>query len=240
MRTILVLLFLILYFLIGIPIFLIIWIIGKFDMDKRIRFAQWCVRWGFRCILFLSGTKIDVKGLEKIEKDKTYVFVGDHRSYFDIVIAYSLLPCKTGFIAKKEMMKIPFLSWWMYFVNCLFLDRDNIKEGLKTILAAIAKAKEGISIFIFPEGTRSHTDELLPFHDGSFKVAQKSGCPVVPVAFVNTASIYEKHRPWIKAANVVIEFGNPIDLSSLEKENQKHPGAYFSNLIGEMCQKNAL
>ena len=239
MRTILVVFFLLIYFLIGIPVFLLIWIIGKFDMDKRSRFAQWCVRWGFRSILFLSGTKLEVKGLEKIEKDKTYLFVGDHRSYFDIVIAYSLLPCKTGFIAKKEMQKIPFLSWWMYFVNCLFLDRDNIKEGLKTILAAISKVKEGISIFIFPEGTRSLTGEMLPFHDGSFKIAQKSGCPIVPVAFVNTASIYEHHRPWIKAAKAVIEFGDPIVLTSLPTEDQKRPGVYFSGLIGEMCRKNA-
>lgn len=240
MRTILVALFLIIYFLIGIPVFLIIWIIGKFDMDKRIRFAQWCVRRAFRCILFLSGTKMEVKGLDKIEKDKTYVFVGDHRSYFDVVIAYALVPCRLGFVAKKEMKKIPFLSWWMYFVNCLFLDRDNIKEGLKTILAAIAKAKEGISIFIFPEGTRARTEEMLPFHDGSFKIAQKSGCPVVPVAFVNTASIYENHRPWIKAAKVTIEFGDPIDMASLEKEDQKHPGAYFSSVVDKMCRQNAL
>lgn len=236
MRTILVLLFLLLYFIVGIPVFLFMWILGKFDMNKRSRFAQFCVRWAFRIILFISGTKLDVRGLEKLDSNEAYMYVGDHRSFFDIIIAYSLVPGITGFVAKKEIGKVPFLNWWMYFVNCLFLDRDNIKEGLKTILTAIDHIKKGISIFIFPEGTRSRTGEMLPFHEGSFKIAQKSGCPVVPVTFVNTSAILENHFPWIRPAKVIIEFGTPTLLSSLAKEDQKHPGVYFSKLIDENIQ----
>ena len=90
--------------------------------------------------------------------------------FFDILLTYSRCPRLTGYVAKKEMEKIPLLSTWMRFVYCLFLDRENPKEGLKTILQAIDYVKQGISICIFPEGTRNKGEELsmLPFKEGAF------------------------------------------------------------------------
>ena len=126
------------------------------------------------------------------------------------------------------------LRRWMQNLHCLFLDRDNIKEGLKTILTAIDKAKHGISICIFPEGTRNHeADTFLPFHDASFKIAEKSGAPVIPITLVNTASIFEDHLPKIKPSTVVIRYGEPIYLKDLDKETKKNVGAYFQNIISE-------
>lgn len=86
-------------------------------------------------------------------------------------------------------------------LHCLFLDRDNIKEGMKTILTAIEKAKNGISICIFPEGTRNKTsDTFLPFHEGSFKIAEKAGVPIIPMTIVNSAAVFEDQFPKIKSA----------------------------------------
>lgn len=100
----------------------------------------------------------------------------------------------------------------MQYLYCLFLDRENAKEGLKTILKAIEYVKNGISIFIFPEGTRNKGEELslLPFKDGAFRIATKTGCPIVPVSLNNTADILENHFPHIKKTHVVIEYGKPI------------------------------
>ena len=95
-------------------------------------------------------------------------------------------------MAKAEMRKIPLLSDWMRYLHCLFLDRKDIKKGLKTILEGVEKIKSGISICIFPEGTRNRNEdelELLPFHEGSFKLATKTNCPIVPIALNNTVSI---------------------------------------------------
>lgn len=106
-------------------------------------------------------------------KDTPVLYIGNHRSYFDILLTYSRCPIRTGYIAKKEMEKIPLLSTWMRYLHCLFLDRKDIKQGLKTILTAVDKVKSGISICIFPEGTRNRNkDELdmLP----SMKEASKS------------------------------------------------------------------
>ena len=145
-----------------------------------------------------------------------------------------------GFVAKKEMEKIPLLSKWMLNVNCLFLDRNNIKEGLKTILAGIEKVRRGVSVWIFPEGTRNKNEQLsdlLPFKEGSLKIAEKSGCPVVPVAIKGTAEVFEKHIPLICPRHVVIEFGEPFIVKELDPENRKFVGAYTREKIARMLSE---
>ena len=108
-------------------------------------------------------------------------------------------------------------------------------------LGAIVQSKSGISICIFPEGTRNKNKdelELLPFHEGSFKIASKSGCAIIPMAMNNTAEIFEAHMPKIKSTHVVLEYGKPIYVKELSKEDQRHLGTYTQNIIYEMLEKN--
>lgn len=104
---------------------------------------------------------------------------------------------------------------------CLFLDRKDLKQGLKTILTAIDQVKSGISICIFPEGTRNRDREdatmLLPFKDGSFKIAQKTGCPIIPMALTGTADIL-KSFPWLHRAEVKLTYGEPIILPNFPRK----------------------
>ena len=124
-------------------------------------------------------------------------------------------------------------------LHCLFLDRENIRQGMETILKGIEKLKSGISIFIFPEGTRNKVnDSFLPFHGGSFKLAEKSGCPIIPVSLNNTADIFEDHFPKIKKAHVIIEYGKPIVIKELPPENKKNLAVYVSDQIKSMYLKN--
>ena len=114
-------------------------------------------------------------------------------------------PRATGYVAKKELGKIPLFSQWARYIGCLFFNRNDIKEGMKMILDGVAMLKAGKSVFIFPEGTRNKNESdlpLLPFHEGSFKMASKSGCPIVPVTFCNTINIWEGHFPWVRRAHV--------------------------------------
>lgn len=235
-------LFLGIFFLVGIPVWGILWIIGKFNPKRKQKIALAMVQGGFQCILKLcSGTKTTVIGRERIPRDQAVLYVGNHRSFFDILIIYTLVPDLTGFVAKKEMEKIPFLSTWMRLVNCLFLDRNDMKQGLKVILEGIEKLKNGISICIFPEGTRNKSEdetELMPFREGSLKMAEKAGCLIIPVAMNNNAAIYEKQSPRVKPVHTVIEFGKPIDPKTLDKEQKKFLGAYTRDRITEMVKKN--
>lgn len=195
---------------------------------------------GILSLLFkITGSTLTVKGQERIP-DQAVLYVGNHQSYFDILAGYMTVPGLTGFVAKKEMSSWPLVSRWMELINCLFLDRKDIKEGLKTILQGIEKVKNGVSIWIFPEGTRNENEdslELMPFHEGSLKIAEKSGCPVVPVAITGTPEIFEKHFPWIRPAQVTIEYGEPFYIKELPAEYRKRPGAYARERIIEMLKK---
>lgn len=232
LRLVLVAIYLILYLLLSLPVLFIEWIIGKKNPALKAKSSKALVSLGFRCIAFLSGAKVTVKGLENIPTDTAVLYVGNHRSFFDVILSLPYFPDVTGYVSKIEMKKIPILRIWMKNIRCLFLDRDNIKEGLKTILAGIEEVKNGYSVCIFPEGTRNRTnDTFLPFHDGSFKIAEKGKVPVIPMTIVNSAAVFEDHLPWIKKAEVVIDFGSPICIDSLDKETRKSIGSYVSGIM---------
>ena len=240
MRIIPVALFVILFLIIGIPVLGIEWLIGKISKKTMDYSSLRIVQWAFKVIVRLAGIELTVIGEENVP-DEPVLFIGNHRSYFDIVITYARCKNLTGYIAKKEMEKIPLLSTWMRYLHCLFLDRKDIKQGLKTILTAVDKVKSGISICIFPEGTRNRNkDELdmLPFHEGSFKIATKANCPIIPIAISNSADIFEAHFPKISPAKVVVEYGKPIYPDELSKEDKRHDGEYTQNVIREMLIKN--
>ena len=233
-RLVLVALFLLLFLVLSIPMLAVEWLTGKRNPARKDRIAKALVGWGFRCIAWLAGTRLIVRGKENIPSDSAALFVGNHRSYFDIVLTYSHFPGITGYVAKKEMLRYPLLNSWMRNIHCLFLDRDNIKEGLKTILTGVEEVKNGVSLCIFPEGTRNKVnDTFLPFRDGSFKIAEKGGVPVVPMTIVNSASVWEDHLPRIKRATVVIEFEKPIYLNEMDRAARKNLGSYVGGIISE-------
>ncbi len=238
MKSVFVALFLLLFFIISIPLFLVEYIIGKFNPHLQVKTSQAIVVGAFNFILFGCGIKKTVIGYENIPKDEAVLYVSNHRSYFDILIGYTSIPHLTGFIAKKEMEKVPFIRVWMRFLNCLFLDRDNIREGLKTILEGIELIKKGYSVFISPEGTRNQEKDMLPFKEGSLKIAEKSGCAIIPVSLSNTDNLLETHMPWITKGHVIIEFGKPIYPKDLDKETRKFIGSYVQNIIKETLEKN--
>lgn len=238
-RFILVVIFVVLFLVLSIPLLIAEWIIGKFNQDIKDHSSLAIVNWAFRQVIRLSGTHTIVLGEENVPKDTAVLYVGNHRSYFDILLTYVRVPRPTGYVSKIEMKRYPLLSNWMCNLLCLFLDRENIKEGLKTILAAVEKVKSGISICIFPEGTRNKVnDSFLPFHEGSFKIAERGNVPIVPITLVNTADIFEDHLPKIKKTTVVIEYGKPIYVKNLDKESRKSLSTYVSTIIADTYYKN--
>lgn len=233
-RLILVATFVVLFLILSIPLLIAEWIIGKYNMDLKNRSSLAIVNWAFSVVLFLSGTTVIVRGEENVPKDKPVLYIGNHRSYFDIVITYIRVPRPTGYIAKKEMLRWPLLINWMRNLHCLFLDRNDLKQGLKIILTAIDKVKSGISICIFPEGTRNRVNHtFMEFHEGSFKIASKTGCPIIPMTIYNSGDIFEDHLPKIRKTRVILEYGKPIYIKELPREEQKKIGAYTQQLIRE-------
>lgn len=237
-RFICVATFVVLFLILSIPVLIVEWIIGKFNRPAKDISCLRIVQWVFRVILKMTGVSLTVIGEENVPRDTPVLYVGNHRSYFDILLTYSRCPIPTGYVAKKEMENIPLLSSWMKNLYCLFLDRENIKEGLKTILVGIDQIKSGKSMCIFPEGTRNHEDEMMPFKEGSLKMSEKTGCPIIPMAMTGSADIFENQFPKIRKAHVILEYGTPIYPKELPKEDRKFLGAYTRSIIQGMLDKN--
>lgn len=237
-RFLLVLIFLIFFFLFSLIALPIEWLIGKCSKQTKDISSLRIVQGSFKIILFLSGVKTTVIGAENIPTDEPVLYIGNHRGFFDVIISYTFMKNATGFVAKKEMNKVLIVRRWMYNLYCLFLDRENMKEGLKTILQGIDYIKDGKSIVIFPEGTRNKGEGIQEFHAGSFKFAEKTGCKIIPVVQNNTDAIFERQFPFLKSAHTVIEFGKPIDINALPKEERKKIASYTHDIIEKMYEKN--
>ena len=240
-RTIFALLFVLLFLILGIPVLFVEWIIGKFNKPAADISSLRIVQWAFRVILFISGTKVTVIGEENVPKDTPVLYIGNHRSYFDIIITYARCPRLTGYVAKDNIAKVPLLSNWMRRLYCLFLNRTDVKEGLNTNLTGIEQIKNGVSMCIFPEGTRSKGDselDMLPFKSGSFKMAEKTGCTIIPMAITGSSHIFEDHLPSVRKTHVVLQYGEPILLSELSKDEKKQLASLAQDRVKKMLEDN--
>lgn len=238
MRTILVVITYILLIIVTLPIYAVLLLVKLFNKPACAKASQAVVRVMFKVLMFTVGAKITVNGVENVPLDTPVLYAGNHRSYADIALAYMTAPNMVGFMAKKQIKKVPGLNWWMANMNCLYLDREDVRKDLKTILVAIDKIKEGYSIFVMPEGTRNHGEELLPFRDGCFKIAEKSGCPIVPVAVTRTDELYELHRPFIRSAKVTIRYGKPISTADMSREDKKMLSSKVRESLEELIEED--
>jgi 1-acyl-sn-glycerol-3-phosphate acyltransferase len=238
-RFIITIIFVLLFLIFSLILQPLMLLVGLFSKKARGAASLAIVNWAFRVVLFLAGTKATVIGEENVPKDRPVLYVLNHRSFFDILLTYTRVPRQTGYVAKKEMTKYLTLTWWMMLLHCEFLDRKDLRKGMKTINDCAEKIKNGISIAIYPEGTRNKGDEdMLPFHGGSFKIAEKSNCLVVPVVLNNTSAVFEDHLPKLKKAHVTVEYLPPLDVAAMDREARKALPETVHRQMVETYQKN--
>lgn len=221
-RIFFALLFLFTFLIISIILQLIEEIVGLFSKKAKAVSSLAIVNWAFRVVIFISGTKLTVIGEENVPKEEPVLYVLNHRGYFDILLTYTRVPRPTGYVAKKEMLRYLTLTKWMKNLYCEFMDRSDLRKGMESINNCAEKIKKGISIAIFPEGTRNKSDApLLDFHKGSFKIAEKTGCKIVPVVLNNTSAVFEDQFPLIRKQHVVLEYLPAIDVAAMDREEKK-------------------
>ncbi len=239
-RIALILIFFVLFLIATIPVMIVEWIVKKFNPEAADISNLRIVQWAFRVVIRLAGTDLTILGEDRVPKGQAVLYTPNHRSYFDIIITYSRCPGLTGYVSKDMLEKVPLLSTWMRRLYCLFLNRSDMRAGLKMILTGIEYINRGISICIFPEGTRNKNPDggLLPFKEACFKMASKTGCPIIPVAISNSQEIWEAHFPAVRKCSVIVEYGEPILLEELSPEERKFPGAYTSRKIEEMLERH--
>lgn len=171
-----------------------------------------------RSLVQFAGVTVSVSGEEKIPSEGSVLFVSNHQGNFDIPLLLGYIEKPKGFIAKIELKKLPLIRTWMTHLNCVFMDRSDIRQSLKVMKQATDYLKVGYSMVIFPEGTRSKSKTLGEFKAGSLKLAFKAGVPIIPITISGSYKIMEQNGIIIKPADVKITLHDPIPTAGLSKE----------------------
>jgi len=159
----------------------------------------------------LAGVKVEIVGSEKLDWRRTYIFMCNHLSNLDPPIVIPVMPRRTSVLVKKELFRIPLLGWAMRLANLVPVDRSNREAAISSLRFAGDVLRSGISMTIWPEGTRSPDGRLLPFKKGPFYLAMETGVPIVPITLVGTHEIWPKGEFAIHPGTATVIFHEPID-----------------------------
>ena len=223
-----------------VPYYLIrIWWLGtrkNFDLEKNYAFIKKVTKAANRA----GRVTIESYGVENIPKENGFILFPNHQGMFDALVFLESCPVPFSVVYKKEVSNVILLKQVFRALHAIAIDREDIKQSLQVINQMTEEVKQGRNFLIFPEGTRNKSEDpadLMEFHEGSLKIAEKSGCPVIPVAITGTDDVFERHIPWIRKSHVIIEYGEPIYLKELPLDKKKFPGAYTREIISEMIKK---
>jgi 1-acyl-sn-glycerol-3-phosphate acyltransferase len=187
-------------------------------VNKKIKLYPIC-KWGAKFWIRGSGIKVKVSGRENLEKDKSYIFVANHRSYIDTTALFAYAGKRIGLIAKKEVLKVPVLGRGMTFINFVAIDRSNPQRALETMEKVREIVDSGYSFGVFAEGTRAMPGDLLPFKKGAFHLAMQTGAAIIPVAIKNTDYLMGKKTGVVNPGTMEIVLLPPIETANLTPED---------------------
>lgn len=192
-------------------------VLSLFDKNGRLVHLYVAVPWA-RSILWACGVKIEVRGLENVERHIPRIYMSNHQSYFDIFGLLASLPVGFKFLLKQELMKIPLFGSAIKKAGYIPIDRADPRKAIKSMNEAADKIRGGSSVLIFPEGTRSADGRLQPFRAGGFHLALKSGCEIIPIVIVGSRRIVPKGSLRIEKGSFVICIGGPIPTKDLTRK----------------------
>ena len=163
-----------------------------------------------RCLLTASAVRAEAFYDPALEPGRSYVFLCNHQSLFDIPLLLTTCPGQVRMMAKKSLFLIPFFGWGLWAGGFIPIDRGDRSTAQKSFASAVARLRAGTSILLFPEGTRTMTDTLLPFERGGILLAIKMGLPIVPVGVKGTRAVQPKGNFAIRPGTVEVRYGAPI------------------------------
>ena len=207
----------------------------SFFESKKGRALGHCARLWAKSILFFTGVKFSIKGLNNLDKNSNYIFAGNHTSVFDIPLAFAALPFWLVPIAKKELRSVFLLGWVMDTAGHIWIDRKNTESALKSL----EYAKESLmriprSILLFPEGTRTRSGLLAPFKPGGLLIAVDTCMPIVPIAFVGTFDMLEPESWSMNNNPVELRIGKPISPKDYSVETRRELASYVRNQVKKL------
>jgi 1-acyl-sn-glycerol-3-phosphate acyltransferase len=193
-------------------------LLSPFDRNGRKIHFYAAVPWA-KGVLWACGVKVSAKGVENIDPKVPRIYMTNHQSYFDIYALFANIPVDFRFILKQEFMKVPGFGFTLRRARHIGIQRDDPRKAVESIKQAVEQIKNGQSVAIFPEGTRSVDGRLQPFKRGGFNLALRSGCDIVPVAMSNSYRIQPKGSLRINKGSFSMHIGKPISVKGYTKKN---------------------
>ncbi len=181
------------------------------------RFNVRLIRWWARVSLRIAGVQYRGIGLENVLEEGPCVFIANHQSTLDIPVSLALLPGRVRMMTKRSLFRIPVLGWLLHAEGFVPVDRGDAKKAQMSFGPAARMLKKGSRVFVFAEGTRSETGEVMQFKSGGFRLAIQAGVPIVPVALIGTEKLLAAKRRHIKKGNILLVVGEPIETENLNK-----------------------
>ncbi len=186
------------------------------------RLQHFCMRRWSRDNLWLSRARVQIEGLENIDRVRPQVFVANHSGLHDILSLSANLPLQFRWVAKKSLFNVPFMGWHMGRSGYIPIDRDNPREAARSIIEAARIIRGGVHAIAFPEGTRSRTGDLGKFRSGAFALALRTGVPLVPITLEGSYRVIMPKTLQVNPGTIIrIKIDRPIDLSSYAR-GDKH------------------
>ncbi len=205
-----------------IAVTLPVWIMrlaGGRELSKR--YLKWLSRTYFGALLKLTGSTIKVEGLDNLPGDGGSIcLVSNHQSYFDILLIEAVIPFLVGFVAKKELTRVPILYRWMKELGCVFIDRKSPRSAVEAINRGVESIKRGKPLVLFPEGTRSRSQKMNKIKPGSLKLAMRAEAVIVPITINHSYRIYEE-KSRVSASDVSVIIHRSVD-TGLEENSDSY------------------
>ncbi len=191
-----------------------------------------------KCILALSNIRVTVKGLSNLKPGRSYIYMPNHISNFDIPVLQASLPVQFRWLAKAELYKIPIFGYAMKRAGYISIERSDRESAIQSLNKAAKIIRNGVSVVIFPEGTRSRTNNVQSFKKGGFFLAVDSGVPIIPIVIHGTGRIMPKKQMLIKPGNVILEIEKPIHSSNYTRKTKDDLMKKVRGIILDSFEKN--
>lgn len=195
------------------------WLVSPLDPTTQRQHA--CARLWSRFVLLVSGVRVRLQGLEKVDRSRHYVYIANHQSYMDIPVLFAHLPVDFRIMAKASLFPIPFLGWHLRRTGNLPIGRKSAQADGRRLLQAVNYIRQGTSMVVFPEGGRSVSGDIEEFRTGIFLAALKTGAPIVPITIRGSRRVLPRHSWRIRPGWVEVIVDSPVETAGMEKSELK-------------------
>ncbi len=202
-------------------------------VDRSERGIEWVAHTWIHWVLVVCGVRVEAEGLENVRTDQPAVYMSNHQSHFDVAAIVETIPVAWRFVAKRELVRVPFFGWSLALGGHVIIDRSNQEQAVQSLRAAADKVRSGTNVIIFPEGTRSESGEMKEFKSGGFYLAIQAGVPIVPISVIGSREITPKRSLKIHGGRVRVVYGKPIETQGSSEADRDRLKAEVRRAIAE-------